>query len=62
MLKWFKSQSSNVKGMILLIIMLLIGIALRWNTISDQLSDVFADRFGNSQSTQIEADSTSSAR
>ena len=43
-MKWFKSLSRREKIMLLLIIMLLIGIALRWGYISRRASDAIQER------------------
>ena len=45
MLKWFKKQNTNVKLMIILIILFVIGIIIRWDYISGEITDSFTGLF-----------------
>lgn len=45
MWKWFKNQNSTVKGMVILALLMIIGIILRWDYITKELSITFNNMF-----------------
>ena len=45
MIKWFKRLSGTEKGMFIFIILLVIGIIMRWGYVSSQVAGAWKDRF-----------------
>ncbi len=45
MIKWFKKRSTQEKWMLALIVMLLIGIVVRWAWIKKEAGEAFRERF-----------------
>ncbi len=45
MIKWFKARSTREKWMLGLIVVLLIGIAVRWAWVKKEAADAFRERF-----------------
>lgn len=52
--KWWRERSTQEKWMIALILMLLIGIAVRWAWVSGEVAGAFRERFSAPTETSVE--------
>jgi len=52
MKKWWKARSRPEKWMIVIIVMLIIGIILRWEFVSKEAGDAFKSRFEKDRTEQ----------
>lgn len=52
MWKWFKEQSTSVKGMVILAILLAVGIIIRWEHVSREVAGAFGGLFERPQQEQ----------
>ena len=62
-INWFGKLSATEKTMFVVILLLIVGIIVRWDFVGRQLGETFRHRFGGAETRQVEtpADSVSTS-
>ena len=61
MWKWYKRQNTNVKLMVILVVVLTVGVAVRWRYVAGEGGKAFRERFRIEKRTPLTGDSAGQA-